>query len=188
MPHLGTARSDARVGVQLQLEELVGGGGADGMELLLPPVPGRREESASGGLSDGVGAAHSPASDSGVGPPVSTPEWDGPGLPQRSGSCRHRGRVGGWMDSGSRAMPRGRPTGSRRPRFQPRAGCPPGSLRGAETGTFFFAQNRNFLFCVEREDGAGGAAALCLTSGGGTADLNMFFTRVTAFATSKTLG
>ena len=81
----------------------------------------------------------------------SRPQAKPEGRPPENGSCRRRDKAGGWIDSGWRAVPHGRPTGSRtRARFQPRSGRPPGSLRGAETGTFYFAGIRNFLFCVDR--------------------------------------
>ena len=51
LSHLGAARAGPGAGVQLQLEEPVGGGGADGAELLFPSIRWIGQRAPSGGVS-----------------------------------------------------------------------------------------------------------------------------------------
>jgi len=78
MSHVGTAWTDAGIGIQLQLEEPVGRGRVNLTELLFPALSRRYQSSASSGLFKSTRSACQQTIDLGLGSAAGSPQWIGP--------------------------------------------------------------------------------------------------------------
>jgi len=85
MPHLGTARADAGAGVQLQLEEPVGGRRINLLEFLFPAIPWRGEKPTGHRLPPGLGTTRGQSIAVGVGWAAGTSQQAGSRFPSELG-------------------------------------------------------------------------------------------------------